>query len=357
MTVYLVNFALILLFALLINPNKSESAKNKKLYCGIVALQWILISGLRHFSVGADTEKYYDWFENVKKMSWNYLFEQNKNYVLGGRAATELKDPGFSLFVKIFQIFSDNYQLFLILIAVVFTSLMAVWIYRNSSNPCISFIIYSSLFYSFFAITGHRQTFATALVVFLGYECVKKRKILGFIIVTFLAYMMHKSALIFVLYYFVSYLKINKKVLVAYGMVALVAMVMGNAFYGPLIDFIGLNETWLNTDGPKAFTYGALMLVACAVALFMYPRIKRKRSDADIIYHLILLTMVSTVMVFQNNGFMRIQQYFSLAIMLLVPDVLNEFKDKDKQIITVLFVCFAGLYLVRQNPQYLFFWQ
>ena len=74
------------------------------------------------------------------------------------------------------DIFSKDYQVFLVFIAVVFMGLMARWIYKNSSMPEISFVIFSTIFYAFFAVTGHRQTLATALIFFLGYEFAKEKK-------------------------------------------------------------------------------------------------------------------------------------------------------------------------------------
>ncbi|MBO5929445.1 MAG: EpsG family protein, partial [Clostridia bacterium] len=62
MAIYLLNMALILLWAgLLIYKNPTD--QNKKMYCGLVAIQWTLISGLRHISIGADTEAYKMYFE------------------------------------------------------------------------------------------------------------------------------------------------------------------------------------------------------------------------------------------------------------------------------------------------------
>ena len=46
--------------------SKNKNEKYTKLYCVIVATQWILISGLRHASVGADTVSYQYQFEQVK---------------------------------------------------------------------------------------------------------------------------------------------------------------------------------------------------------------------------------------------------------------------------------------------------
>ena len=140
--------------------------KKKKAYCTIIAIQWILISGLRHESVGADTSVYADSFERVKDTSWATIWDNCMGYLFEGQ---EIKDPGYSLLVKLFQIFSGEYQLFLFFIAIVFTGLMAWWIYRNSELPEISFLVYSVLFYAFYGITGHRQTLATARVCFIGY--------------------------------------------------------------------------------------------------------------------------------------------------------------------------------------------
>ena len=60
---------------------------------------------------------------------------------------------------------------------------------------CISWVVYSTLFYSFFAITGHRQTIATGIVVWGGLECIRKRKLIPFLLLTFVAYTIHASAI------------------------------------------------------------------------------------------------------------------------------------------------------------------
>lgn len=71
-------------------------------------------------------------------------------------------------------------------------------------------MIYSTLFYYFFAFTGHRQTIATAIVVFIGYEYVKKRKFIPFSLITLLAFTIHKSSLIFFPFYFIANFNITR---------------------------------------------------------------------------------------------------------------------------------------------------
>ena len=170
MTVYLINLALIFIWSIpLININTND--KKKKLYCAICAVQWALVSGLRDWSVGADTMNYYSWFEMIKTKSWSSTITNVWDYLFNG---LEIKDPGYNLLQKIFQIFSNDYQMWLVFIGFLFTGLMARWIYKYSSMPEISFLLYSALFYSFFALTGHRQTIATALIYFVVFYFVDK---------------------------------------------------------------------------------------------------------------------------------------------------------------------------------------
>lgn len=119
------------------------------------------------------------------------------------------KGPRLCAFCKDISSFSTNYQVYLVFIALLFMIPMAIWIYRNSSMPCLSFIIFSTLFYSFYAVTGIRQTIATSLVVFIGYEFIKKKKPIPFLILVFLSFFIHKSCVCFLPFVFFAYKKIT----------------------------------------------------------------------------------------------------------------------------------------------------
>ena len=77
---------------------------NKKIYCTFAALQWIALSGLRHWSVGADTLQYYNRFVDVKYTSWSRVLSDFFEYIKNPFADHGLSDPGYHLLVKIFQI-------------------------------------------------------------------------------------------------------------------------------------------------------------------------------------------------------------------------------------------------------------
>ncbi len=351
MAVYLINIILILgLGFVFLHANPSDA--KKKVYCGIVAFQWIMISGLRHRSVGNDTKAYGSAFERGLTTPWSTLISNCWNYLFNGLS---VKDPGYYLLQKVFQIFTDSYQLWLFFIAIVFMGLMARWIYKYSSMPDISFLIYSVLFYVFYSETGHRQTLATALVVFLGYEYAKKKEFVKFAIVAFIAFMLHKSSLVFVIYYFIAGISITPFYVSIMGIISVVIAVLGKQLYGPIAIFLGFADEQVDYSVGGAETYATILILLCIVAFFFYPWINRNRRDSKYLYNLLLLTFISTLLVYQNQSFMRIQQYFSLVIMIFIPEIIQAI-DKNYRVLAYLFVVgFLGAYFLRSHTTYRFF--
>ncbi len=353
MLVYLINIALILLWGVILLKYK-PTEKKKKIYCGIVALQWILISGLRHRSVGADTLVYAESFERAKNISWNAILSNCYNYLFNG---FDIKDPGYYLLQKVFQIFSDSYQLFLIFIAVVFIGLMARWIYKYSSMPELSFIVYSVLFYSFFSVTGHRQTLATALIVFLGYEFAKEKKPIKFAVVAFIAFMLHKSSLVFLPYYFIANIAITPIYIGAMAIILIIVVALGETLYAPIAFLFGFEEEQIFYEGGGTETFVLLMVAVCIVSFALYPWIQKRREDTSNIYSMVYLTLLTTLLVAQQQSFMRIQQYYSLIIMITIPEMVLSVKKEYRVFVYFVGVIVMLLFLISKRPYYMFFWQ
>lgn len=351
MAVYLINILLIICFGFVFIHTNPSDAK-KKVYCGIVAVQWILLSGLRDYSVGNDTLQYRDLFEQAKSISLKTHLDNCWNYLFNG---LKTKDPGYYLLQKIFQIFTDDYRMWLFFIAIVFTGLLARWIYKYSSMPDISFLVYSVLFFAFYSVTGHRQTLATALIVFLGYEYAKKKELAKFAIVAFIAFMLHKSSAVFIVYYLFANISITPIYVSIMLVVSVVIAAMGKQIYGPIATLLGFADEQVDYAGGGAETYATVLVLLCVVTFCFYPWIKEKRKDAKYFYNMLFLTFMTTLLVYQNQTFMRIQQYFSLIIMITIPELIQAF-DKNYRVIPYLFVViFLCAYFMRIQPQYSFF--
>lgn len=350
MAIYLLNIALIVFWRLVIT--KKRFAEPRKLYCGIVAFQWILVSGLRSWDVGADTYAYYISFERVKTQTLETLLGNLNDYLFHG---LQVKDPGYSILMKIFQVLFKEYQYFLIAIAILLMVMLAKWIYENSASPCTSFIIFSSLFYSFYAITGHRQTIATALIVFGGYELIKNREFWKFTVLAVASYLIHKSSLVFVPMYLLARIPVTAMYRRLCLIVVVIIAALGKRVYGPIALWMGFGESQINYAEGGAELFAILLAILSIVILLFYPQIKKHRSDAPILYNATVITLMTALLTIQNQSFMRIQQYYSLFIMITIPELFNIVKREYRLLVYLAFGAVMILYLIRNNPQYSFF--
>lgn len=357
MTVYLINILLLMLEAYWLLVESRQNLKNpKKVFCGLASIQWILISGLRGLSIGADTEVYKDWFfERRKLIPWSEVWSDFTENFWG---TGDLKDPGYPLLEKTFQIFSESYQVWLFFIAIVFMVCMGIWIYKNSPSPLVSYLLFSCLFYSFFAITGHRQTLATALTVFVGSFLIKKRKFVPFILITILMSTVHKSALVIIPFYFLY----NKRITKLYTLVIFVCFVAFFVFNEPLLKLLANMfgyENYENIyDAGGANTFTLMYLLVIFVGLWRKPQILKKYPEATMAFNALFIGMVFIPIVYVNPSVMRVVQYFSVYLMLMVPYIINSFKDiKERRVVVGIVVIVLILLFISTNPQYKFFWQ
>lgn len=360
MTVYLINIALTLVLGICLIYIQPTQQK-KKIFCWLSSTSWVLISGLRHISIGADTANYARSFERAGSTEWVDVFNAMYRVYLQGYSP-ELsaeyflyKDPGYLLFQKVVHLFTDNYQVYLVLIAAFFFAAMGRFIYKNSVDPCFSYILFSTLFYSFFAITGHRQTLATTLIVFIGYEFIKERKFWKFILVALLAYLLHKSSIVFLPFYFLSRIKISGKYLAALGGFTAVILGIGGQATIWLASLVGydIEEVY----EAATYTFTTLMVMVALVVLLCYSRFKNDSPYKGIEVSATMLAAMFALFTLVNHGMMRIQQYYSLAMMLSLPSAFTAFKPRNRFLVTLLCVFVLVILLIRNSPQYRFFWQ
>lgn len=361
MTVYILNIFLILIWGFVltyINPTRRKKAA----FCTIASFQWILLSGLRHPSVGPDTENYMYSFSASGRFSWQELFNaffrfyfKNEEKIVLSDGTALSKDVGFTLFEKLIHVFTDNPQVYLFIVAVVIFSSLGYFIYKNADDPCFAYILFSTLFYSFFAITGLRQAIATALGVFIGYEFIKQRKLWKFLLVILIAFTIHKSVLVFLPFYFLARLKISWKYFTAV-IAATAAMLLGGA---PLI--LQLGELF-GYDREEVYeanttTYTLLMLLIGAATIFLYRYIQKQGAYKNTEINAAVLSSALTLLTTVDQAMMRVQQYYALFLMFGIPNIYNSLDKKIKPIVRIAGVGGLLLLFIRTHPTYMFYWQ
>lgn len=354
MNIYVSNLILILIWGAAMHWN-GITQKKKKIFCAVVGLQWILISGLRHISVGPDTNQYkVGYFDLTVQMSWHEVFQNIINTYFGD---ANLKAPGYRLLEKLIQTFTSSYQVYLIAIAIIFTVPMVIFIYRHSVEPCISFIFYSCVSYSMYSITGLRQAVAASLMIFIGYRWVRERKLLPYLLLCIIASTIHASAFVFLVFYILAGIKITKPYIVCVLLASIGILFLFQPVLFQVATISGYGVYLRNVIKGTPWVFAALCTFFTAVTIWRHKIILKNKPEASIWIQALFITLLATFASFTMDIFMRITHYFLLYLLVLIPEILHSFPRKERNLAysTVLFLM---LFLfLRDVPLYSFFWQ
>lgn len=325
----------------------------KKLYCIAVTVIMVALSGLRHISIGADTLTYYEYgFKNAAQKSVGEILEGFLFF------NDEKGEAGYALFEKIVGSLCRNYQIYLIIIAIIFMFSLCYFIYKNSVDCYISYIIFFTNYFLFFGTTGLRQTLAQAILLTFGYSAVKKRKFFLFLFVILFAVTFHKSAIIFFPYYFIYNIKINFKSMSAYFVVFTLVLVGRWPILYFLNDVLGYGADYVTQiQGAGTPTYSLLLAIITIVSVYLcYKRYFYKQEVVGNVNAILIATMF-VPFTFIDPNLMRALYYYSIFLILLIPEIVQKFNSRDRKILKIISVSLLLLLFFRAHPSYRFFWQ
>ena len=198
--IYILNIILTLLWGYILLYYYKQP--KKKIFIIIVSFQAILISGLRGLSIGADTQTYSELFwYYCKDASWKDIANAIKNFLLGGDY--NCRDMGYYICTKLFGGIIPSYRVYLFFVITVFMSGIGFFFYKYSPDLCLSYVVFDSFMFQFYGLTGIRQVLATCLVTFVGYELIRKKKLVPFLLICLFAATIHMTCIIFIPFYFV----------------------------------------------------------------------------------------------------------------------------------------------------------
>lgn len=361
MAIYLINIFITSLLGIHVHNSTSEEERNhrNKVLCMVCSICWIIISGFRDLSVGPDTIAYKVIFDNIKTTNfatlWQNLFSKfgSISNLLEGNINN--KDPGYYLLTKVLQYIFPTYRLYLIFVAVLFMALLGRFLYKNTRSPYLGFIMFDCLFYSFYAITGIRQTLATALIVLLGYEFIKERKLVLFAIVSITAFFIHKSAICFVMFYFLCNIKVNKRIIAIWVVLIGLAFSFKSTLMTFLGPFVGYDQYARQYEGSSPTTFTLLILGLLLLCAFYHERMLEYDEGFRFKFNALCLTAGFLPLAYIDPSAMRISYYYALFVMLLLDDISVIFNERSEFLVKVLLSAMMIALLILNKPQYSFF--
>lgn len=329
--------------------NKSE--KQKKIYCVICGIILVSLLGARSRFIGStDTVNYYNMMKDaIRSTSWESFYM--KDYV----------EKGFQFFVwMISRVFKDP-QWIITISSAIYTTCVLVFIYRHSKNVCLSLTMYICLGLMTFNMQGMRQAIAIGICL-LAYDFAKKKKLVSFVVMVFLACCFHQTAIVFFVVFPLVFIKLKPShvMMVIAGIV--VVVLLSDRLISSANDLFGKNYYGAIDSG--GFVATAIYVLIIVFSIYVAKRPIRDNVDSMMFMMLIVAFVCYIERYIGALVAERISFYFSASQMILLPNVIAEGRivKKDLWLVNGMVYCLCiALFIYRLQGSDLlpfkFFWQ
>lgn len=344
-------FIILILIGYGIYSSDYNQFRAKRKYLLYVCIILVLQSALRNLAIGADTFQYYMRFHKTGASSWKDIFSYFYSVYVDG----EGKDPGYRLLAKAFYTLIPNYRCWLLFVAIIFFTawgkLMDRYCY-TVRDILLAVSVYFLLFYSFFSITGIRQTIAVALSIFC-FMAYQDKRYARFVVLTFIAFTIHKSAIFIFLIPLLNKIK-NIRMLFMFCSILLVFFALTRDY------FVNMGRMMNNDDVDFSIRLPyLLMLFYTLLTLLFYRSLTADKSNY--ILRSVFVTYIPTYawipLLGWDSPFMREVLYFAIYSMPLMVYSMNKIGGK-RNLYSVFFVVFALSYFYyNECDYYKFCWE
>ena len=355
MMIYILILLVIVFFVFLLDNGKKNLVlfNNKKMkidstYFYIIGTVLILISGLRKYTIGIDTYAYKVRFEQIKSLDFrNFLNNIELEY-------------GYNFLEFLLSRITDNFQLLLIIIAIIYVTSVSRIIKKYSANPPISFILFLTLGFYTFGMSSIRQTIAISITL-LSFDYIVEKKLFKFISFVLIASFFHTSALIFLPSYWFSKFRVNKKSVATFVVVALVTFLLKDNLRELMMVLFPRNYEVVETGGELFYIF---MLLSLMVGFLFKKSLVNSSYFNKYFYFMIVAAIIIFPIAKFNPAILRLYYYYSIYLILYIPNILFAIKDKVIRLIGIysyigvsVFIFFSSIIPSSQLGKYLFFWQ
>lgn len=356
MTVYWFMMAWVILFGILAQVSARKVCVGEylgeevyearvHLFMAVVTFAIIVFFAGMRTTVG-DTSAYIKMFKD-------YPLLQNAHDVIFDSSARE---PGFRLLSILIKTFiSDNYNVWLSIIAIISGICVMFPLYKYSCNFGISAFLFMVSCQFSWMFNGMRQ-FLVAAIMFSCTGLILKNKTLLYIIIVCILSTIHKSALILIPMYFIAQGEPwNKRTMLFIGCIVL-AMIFTTKFTNLLTDVVeqtdyatSVNEFKATDDGTSIIR---ILVESIPIILAFIYREKIKDKLTPIIKLSINMSLIASgfyiISKIVNSGILlgRLPIYFSIYNLILLPWLLNNiFEKKEKNLIYyIMIVCYFAFF-------------
>jgi len=294
----------------------------------------------------ADTTAYIKIFDDYP------LFQNAHDIIFDSNA----REPGFRLFSILVKTYiSDNYTVWLSIIAVISGICVMLPLYKYSCNFGVSAFLFMASCQFTWMFNGMRQ-FLVAAIIFSCTDLILKNKTLLYILIVCILSTIHKSALILIPMYFIAQGEPGNKRTVLFIGCIILAMLFTSKFTNLLTDVVeqtdyasSVNEFKATDDGTSPIR---ILVESIPIILTFLYRNKIKDKLTPIIKLSINMSLIASglyiISKIASSGILlgRLPIYFSMYNLILLPWLLrNIFEQREKDLIYYIMVlCYIAFF-------------
>ena len=304
----------------------------------------VFFAGARSYV--ADTTAYIQMFNDYP------LFQNAYDVIF----AEGIREPGFRLFSILIKTYiSDNYTVWLSIIAVISGICVMIPLYKYSCNFGVSAFLFMASCQFSWMFNGMRQ-FLVAAIIFSCTGLILKNKTLLYIIIVCVLSTVHQSVLLLIpMYFIVKDEPWNNRTMLFIGCIVL-AILFASKFTNLLTDVVeqtdyagSVNEFKDTDDGTNIIR---IVVESIPVILAFLYREKIKDKLTPIIKLSINMSLVASGLYViskkARSGILlgRLPIYFSMYNLILLPWLLkNIFEKRDKDLVYyIMIICYFGFF-------------
>lgn len=321
-----------------------KTMRGKKLFVFLLLLPMFIVSAFRGISIGTDTASYYRVYNNI---SYNITYN---GLSLISAVRNSRMEPAYVLINYLLGKMGCSYFVMQILLNIFFYVSLGHFIYKYSKQPAFScFIFYASL--SAFSVMNVVRMWLAVAVLINSVEYIKKHDLIRFALIVFIAGMFHYSAFLFTIVYPMSTVKLSMRQVLFILVLAIVFWRTAVPLFTFVTSTVGLYGSYINDE--RFFEFGNLATrldLLVNISFFaVIASVSRNRSresndmagDAflnEFIFLTMLLTLAISVVGLSNNIMGRIVHYFSIFMIVGIPDAVERIKLASNRRITRLLI-------------------
>ncbi|GAA6381907.1 biofilm exopolysaccharide biosynthesis protein EpsG [Intestinibacter bartlettii] len=304
----------------------------------------IVLAGLR--SGMADTPVYIQTFKSLPT-----------NITDMYRVVSEYeKSNGFYFFAGLIKCFiSDDYHVWLFIVATINGICVAFTLKKYSSNFAISALLFILTCYYTWMFNGLKQFFA-ATVMFAATGLILKKKIIPYIILVLFMSTFHNSVLIFIPVYFIVQGEAWNKRTIVFILLTIMAMIFANQFTNIFNDVVenttyseSMQEIGKTDDGTNIIR---ILVESIPMIISFIYRKRIKEISTPIIDLCINMSIMGTgiyiISKILSSGVMigRLPIYFTMYNLILLPWLIHNLFDKNERRLMyyLMIVCYFAFF-------------